>query len=437
MARYPGRVCLVTLAALWLVAAPAAHGQTVGGTVTITGTSGRDEVTVSAAAGLGAAQDLIVSPGVTLTTTTGTCPPNTDPLTGRPVGFRCRFSRINLLSLDLQGADDLLTVNLEQASVDAVTAAAGAGNDALVVYGVGRTLLGGDGNDTLAAPGLAHAGNAVVFNGGAGRDVADFRGISRLNTLGSDERAGVTASLATGRAEILLPAQSSTRVDTLTAIEGLSGTDVGDVLTGGAGPDDLFGGEGPDLLNGGDGNDVLNGGDESDRLTAGKGSDTLDGGKAIDEFVRADGGDTLISRDGFAESTTCVSADVIVNDLVDRLVGPELCSSVSTAAAKHRFDTVISRRSPRLGANGDLRVRLGCPEEKPETCAGVLRARLGDRPLDGARYRIRPGRRDTIELKLSADEARRARGKKLTLRATEIDDDGRDRIVSRRVRLRG
>ena len=165
MARYSGRACLVTLAAIWLAAVPTAHGQSVGGTVTITGTSGRDEVTVSAGAGLGAAQDLIVSPGVTLTTTTGSCPPNTDPLTGRPVGFRCRFSRINLLSLDLQGADDLLTVNLEQASVDAVTAAGGAGNDALEVNGAGRTLLGGDGNDTLTAPGLAHSGNAVVFNG--------------------------------------------------------------------------------------------------------------------------------------------------------------------------------------------------------------------------------------------------------------------------------
>jgi len=152
--------------------------------------------------------------------------------------------------------------------------------------------------------------------------------------------------------------------------------------------------------------------------------------------VKGDGGDTLISRDAFFESTTCVSADVIVNDLVDKLLSPELCSSVSTAAAKHLFDTVISRRSPRLGADGDLRVRLGCPEEKPETCAGVLRARLGKRPLDGARYRMRPGRRATIELSLSAGEARQARGKRLTLHAAEIDDDGRDRSVSRRVRLR-
>jgi hypothetical protein len=439
MARYSRRVCLGALAVLWLAAVPNAHGQGAtiqGGTVTITGTGGRDEVEVSAAAGPATAQELIVSPGVTLTTTTGSCPPDTDPLTGRPVGFRCRFSRINLLSLDLQGADDLLTVDLEQASVDAVTAAGGAGNDAIEVSGIGRTLLGGDGNDTLTAPGRAHASNAVVFNGGAGRDIADFRGIVRTSSLGNSERAGVTASLATGRAVIQLPFDGSTRVDTLTAIEGLSGTDAGDVLTGGAGPDELFGQEGPDLLNGGDGNDILNGGDESDQLTAGKGADTLDGGKGIDDFGRSDGGDTLISRDGFAEITTCVTADVIVNDLVDRLLAPERCASVSTAAAKHRFDTVISRRSPRLGADGGLRVRLGCPEEKPETCAGVLRARLGGRALDGARYRIRPGRRDTIELNLSPGEARRARGKRLTLRATEIDDDGRDRIVSRRVRLR-
>jgi hypothetical protein len=439
MARWSRRVCLGALAVLWLAAVPTAHGQAAtiqGGTVTITGTGGRDEVEVSAAAGPATAQELIVTPGVTLTSTSGSCPPETDPLTGRPVGFRCRFSRINLLSLDLRGADDSLTVNLAEANVDAITAAGGAGNDVLGVIGFGRTFLGGDGNDTLAAPGRAHAGNAVVFNGGAGRDIADFRSISRVSSSGNSEPAGVTASLATGRAEIRLPFDGSTRVDTLTAMEGLSGTDVGDVLTGGPGADELFGQEGPDLLNGGDGNDLVNGGDDSDQLTAGKGTDTLDGGKGIDDFVQSDGADTLISRDGFAESTTCVTADVIVNDLVDRLLAPERCSSVSTAAAKHRFDTVISRRSPRLGADGDLRVRLGCPEEKPETCVGVLRARLGGRPLVGARYRIRPGRRDTIDLNLSPGEARQARGKRLTLRATEVDDDGRDRSVSRRVRLR-
>ena len=435
MIRYLCRGSLVALTCLWLLTASTAHGQTVGGTVTITGTNGRDEVTVSAVAGPSSVQELIVSPGVTLTATTGSCPPDTDPLTGRPVGFRCRFSRINLLSLDLLGADDLLAVNTQQASVDAVTAAGGAGNDALEVSGVGRTLLGGDGNDALAAPGFAQSGNPVAFNGGTGRDIADFRGLSRLSSSFNEERAGVTASLATGRAEILLPASGGSRVDTLTAIEGLSGTPVGDVLTGGAGADDLIGQDGPDILSGGDGNDTLNGGDASDRLTAGKGTDTLDGGKAIDEFVRSDGGDTLISRDGFAESTTCTSADVIVNDLVDRLLSPELCSSVSTAAAKHQFDTVISRRSPRLDTDGDLRVRLGCPEEKPETCAGVLRARLGGRALDGARYRIRPGRRRTIELNLSAGEARLARGKRLTLRAAAVDEDGRDRSVTRRVRL--
>jgi len=429
-------VALGALACLWFVEAPTADGQSMtiqGGTVTITGTSGRDEVTVVAEVIPAAPDELIVSPGVTLTTTSGSCPPETDPLTGRPVGFRCRFPAINLLSFVLQGADDLLSVDNRTANVDQVKATGGAGNDVLEVDGFGRDLLGGDGNDTLVAPGRAHLNDGVVFDGGAGRDIADFRSTSRLSSSGNVEPAGVTASLATGSAKIVLP--SGDRVDTLTGIEGLSGTGVGDDLTGGAGADDLLGQAGPDLLNGGDGNDLVNGGDGSDRLTPGKGADTLDGGKGIDDFVKGDGGDTLISRDGFFESTNCVNADVIVNDLVDKLLSPELCSSVSTAAAKHRFDTVISRRSPRLDADGDLRVRLGCPEEKPETCAGVLRARLGKRPLDGARYRMRPGR-STIELSLSAGEARQARGRTLTLRAVEIDDDGRDRSVSRRVRLR-
>src|SRR5207342_2056890 len=106
-----------------------------------------------------------------------------------------------------------------------------------------------------------------------------------LVTVDGGGPIGVTASLDAKTAVfsgLNSASQPATfRTDTLSSIEGLSGTEVGDVLTGGSGPDTLLGGAGDDNLNGGGGDDNLQGGDDLDDLVGGVGRDTLDGGPGI------------------------------------------------------------------------------------------------------------------------------------------------------------
>jgi len=117
---------------------------------------------------------------------------------------------------------------------------AGGGNDFVMPRGGDDRLTGGFGND--------------VLNGAPGADAVLYSGLSPVH-----------ASLATGFAT----GQGS---DVLLGVEGLTGSDAGDVLIGSAdsnvlvgdtGADTLFGLAGADLLNSRDGvsgNDTLNGG---------------------------------------------------------------------------------------------------------------------------------------------------------------------------------
>jgi hypothetical protein len=104
-------------------------------------------------------------------------------------------------------------------------------------------------------------------------------------------------------------------------IDGGAGSDTieagagNDAVRGGAGNDDLNGGRGDDTLDGGDGNDKVDGWDGSDTVTGGAGQDTLlgDGGT-----IYAGGNDTLLARDGEADSLDCGGgADRAVVDGVD------------------------------------------------------------------------------------------------------------------------
>ncbi len=129
------------------------------------------------------------------------------------------------------------------------------------------------------------------FNGRAGNDVLDGRGGFDVADY-FDAKAGVTASLVTGKAS-----DGSGGTDTLLAIEGLSGSrDFADRLMGNGGHNLLSGLGGNDTLDGGAGNDTLagNGGNDSllgglgdDLLHADGGSDTVDGGVGDDTLVLA------------------------------------------------------------------------------------------------------------------------------------------------------
>ena len=202
-----------------------------------------------------------------------------------------------------------------------------------------RQYFNGDGgNDTI--------------DGGAGIDIASY-GDSPLDS------GGITASLVADSSGAILVADGKGGMDTLINIEGLSGSNSADSLTGGLGDDWLRGQGGSDTLDGGDGsdwafysvdpsrvtinlqtglatdgwngangllalggtdtlknienaegsdfNDSITGSDASNRLlgrsgndtlVGGGGHDTLDGGAGDDSLDGGEGDDTLVGGAG-------------------------------------------------------------------------------------------------------------------------------------------
>lgn len=430
------------------VANAGAAGTQLSGQLTITGTDGRDAFEVEFNAATGSKGDSItIEPAATVTATVGTCAPDIDPLTGRPVRNDCQISPAGVtLLIDLRKGDDSVVVDDRVGLTNSSRVTGGLGNDVITLRAFGdRILQGDDGNDQLAAPGeLFSSGSSrpVAYQGGAGTDTALLGGTQAPSGVSTSSPGtnGVTASLVAKTAIFAglngQGQQTTFRTDTLDSIEALVGTDVGDVLTGGTAADTLTGGDGNDNLRGGDGADSLFGGDGLDDLVGGKDADTLDGGLGIDTYPLGAGADTFQTRDGFAEDITCVKTDMIVDDLVDRVLGNIAANgcSVSTAAAKHRYDTKLSGRPAKID-DGALETRVRCPARKSTTCKGELAALLGKTTLGHTAYRLRPGSKRTVDVPLSKAAASRAEGKTILLSATEIDADGRDRFVSRPTRV--
>jgi Ca2+-binding RTX toxin-like protein len=73
----------------------------------------------------------------------------------------------------------------------------------------------------------------------------------------------------------------------------LTGSDLGDVLSGGAGDDVIDGGAGRDRIYGGFGADTLSGGDDADRILGGAGNDVIDGGAGNDSLYGGFGDDIV------------------------------------------------------------------------------------------------------------------------------------------------
>ena len=433
------------ITAFLIVGAPTAGaaggGAQVGGTVTITGSVTKDEFEVElAGGGASTPATLTVKPAATVTSTSGNCPASTDSLTGRPTANECGLSTaapVNLV-VDLVGGDDSVTVSDGNSLAETIKVNGGLGNDLVRVAARGdRTLRGEDGTDTLIAEGGTVSNRPVIFDGGTGIDTA---GWEAPQPVAGSERIGVNASLVSGTATFTGLNNSGQpavlRTDTMAGIENLSGTEVGDILTGSAAANALSGGVGNDNLIAGDGADSVLGGDGLDIVDGGKGADAIDGGLGQDVFPKGDGLDTYNTRDGYAEEINCVKSDVIVDDLVDRVLNNTATTacSVSTAAAKHLYDTHLSGRPAKL-AGSSLATKISCPELKPEDCEGELEALLGKKVLGRVDYKVRPGATEKVRLPLSKANTARAAGQKIVLEAKEVDADGRDRFVSRPTRV--
>ncbi|MBJ6128007.1 M10 family metallopeptidase, partial [Microvirga splendida] len=175
-----------------------------------------------------------------------------------------------------------------------------AGNDDLQGLWGNDSLLGEAGNDYLSG-----GVGADRLDGGTGFDFAVY----------SRAGAGVVANLSeswrnTGEAA----------GDVYVALEGVFGSQFGDVLTGTAGYNDLYGEGGDDQLFGlGDG-DYLVGGDGHDLLVGGAGADTLNGGAGSDiaAYDWAASGVT-VDLSNAANNTGEAAGDVYVS--IERLAG--------------------------------------------------------------------------------------------------------------------
>jgi len=147
------------------------------------------------------------------------------------------------------------------------------GDDLLDGLGGSDTLLGGGGRDTL----LGGSDNDELWGEG-GDDTIDGRGGFDLARY-RNSTSGVIADLNAGSAQ-----DGFGGTDTLIGIEGLHGSDFGDVLRGdGAGNE----------LSGFDGNDTLQGLGGDDTMLGGAGNDNLQGGGGDDELWGQDGNDTI------------------------------------------------------------------------------------------------------------------------------------------------
>ena len=229
----------------------------------------------------------------------------------------------------------------------------GDGNDSLRGGGGNDTLSGDGGNDTLDG-----GKGGDLFLGGAGVDTADYSSrtngiVIGIGTLPDDGEKGEhdnvqwdTENITGGSGNDSITASTPDNTirggagnDTINAqmgndfvdggdgndvINGFAGNDIliggagndsiiggkgNDILNGGAGDDNLFGGDSTvnpqlsvlpdkDLLLGGDGNDVIDGGIDDDTAIGGIGNDTISGGTGNDQIDGEEGNDSISGNDG-------------------------------------------------------------------------------------------------------------------------------------------
>lgn len=219
------------------------------------------------------------------------------------------------------GGNDVLTTTRTSTLVFA-----GEGNDEILGQGGNDDISGEGGNDILqGGGGIDHIdggeGNDIivlrenhasdVVDGGGGFDMLDLHNVSqRAAVVDLDAGSWVMTPGFIEDAVVIIPDKThpgSTFIPTvargISGIENVSGTLMGDQLTGTAGTqtlngnggdDTLAGAGGGDVLNGGAGHDKLDGGGAADRLIGFDGDDTLNGGRAADVLSGGRGSDQFV-----------------------------------------------------------------------------------------------------------------------------------------------
>ena len=201
--------------------------------------------------------------------------------------YRVFDSRVSVIENFNAGLDEVQTTLASYtlgAELENLTGLASSGQ-ALNGNGLANVITGGAGGDVLSG-----AGGDDILSGGAGNDMLDggTGADAMAGGAGNDvyvvDDAGDTVTenagegvdeVRTARSSYALGANVENLLGTSNGGQSLTGNDLNNVVTGGAGTDSLYGGLGNDTLHGGDGNDTIFGGAGNDLLDGGEGDDFL------------------------------------------------------------------------------------------------------------------------------------------------------------------
>lgn len=206
-------------------------------------------------------------------------------------------------------------------------------------------------------------GGADTFNGGGGNDRVDYQ-----HDEDQGGNGGVIVNLSTssiianiGGGNVTVAAGKArdgfNKIDTLSSIENVTGTNRNDHLEGdGAdnqlegrnGDDVLVGNDGNDNLDGGDGNDTLRGGDGNDNQSGGRGNDTIYAGTGDFDSVSGSSGVDIVHGD--LDSATDAAED---GDGFDMLTFDGFNKSNAQQLTEHAGDKVVVTLN---GADGSGKV---------------------------------------------------------------------------------
>ena len=206
------------------------------------------------------------------------------------------------------------------------------------VGGGADTLEGGEGGDVLIDSGDTVAD---LLDGGPGdNDI--------LHYTFSPTR--VTVNLKDGTAS-----GGAATGDTITGVEGVSGSYYDDDLTGDSKNNSLRGNSGDDTLRGGDGHDTLKGSRGADEVWGGNGNDTLldDGRSGSDTLKGGPGNDTLYGGGDADSLDGGPGVDTVTYENSDAGVTVDLSPATDTASGGHAAGDTIEKFENVIGSEHD------------------------------------------------------------------------------------
>ncbi|MCA8883405.1 MAG: hypothetical protein KDA50_06620 [Rhodobacteraceae bacterium] len=188
-------------------------------------------------------------------------------------------------------------------------------NDVLIGSSISNTLRGGDGDDDLRGG----DGDDLLIGGAGSNRLQGQGGMDTVSYADAATRVVINLALGTN----LLGA----RLDTLSEIESLIGSNFDDVLVGSNGSNTLRGGRGNDILRGGDGDDFLVGGDGQNQLHGQAGNDTVSYEDVVGRrvVINLELGTSYLAA---GQDTLTNIENLIGTDLSDILVGSAVANTL-------------------------------------------------------------------------------------------------------------